>query len=225
MFLAFRAFSNFPNLGSEAEKDAKLSPSPLCAPNQQRTLNKPPPELRCKIFATKHRLSMRVGRPNVQERACDAYMRSDGASTFACRRCCRLGRQYRYTLRTSSGDAQVSTWPFRLPVDICASASQSRFSHNFFSFFFFMRKKRCVCVCAVNNSKLLHGLTPLSEGREGGREGKQEQEQVQRRSQSCEVLLCLFLHDALPPKKKGKIFPPIPKVDCTGAPVNLLPNF
>ena len=38
----------------------------VCAvPNQQRTLNKLPPELRCRNFVTKHRLSMQIGTKGV----------------------------------------------------------------------------------------------------------------------------------------------------------------
>ena len=36
-------------------------------PNQQRTLDKLPPELRRRSFVDKHRLSMRIGRPSVQK--------------------------------------------------------------------------------------------------------------------------------------------------------------
>ena len=43
-------------------------------PNQQRTLNKLPPELRRRNFVAKHRLSMQVGAQTCEKRVCDVYV-------------------------------------------------------------------------------------------------------------------------------------------------------
>ncbi len=46
------------------------------------------------IFVAKLRLSIHVGRRNVQRLACDACACSDRASIFACHPCCWLGRSH-----------------------------------------------------------------------------------------------------------------------------------
>ncbi len=57
------------------------------APNQQqRTSNKPPPELRLRNFANKRRLSMQIGAKTCERNMRATWTYSDRASIFACHR-------------------------------------------------------------------------------------------------------------------------------------------
>ena len=58
----------------EEEKNSNFMTRHFTAPNQQRTLNKLPTELRCRDFVNNHRLSMQNREPNVRKRACDVYV-------------------------------------------------------------------------------------------------------------------------------------------------------
>ena len=50
------------------------------APNQQRNLNKLPPELRCRNFVTKHRLSVQIGTKSAKMCMKCVHIPTDGAS-------------------------------------------------------------------------------------------------------------------------------------------------
>ena len=78
--------SQFPILAADSPPSPKCSQpwdkerggtqrsSVTSAPNRQRTLNRLPPELRCRNLVTKHRVSTQVAAPNMRKRACDLHV-------------------------------------------------------------------------------------------------------------------------------------------------------